>query len=117
MPGMTESIAFTIPILPGKTGRDREVMRSCWQGERQADHQASRHRLGITSESVWLQPTPAGDVAIVHLEADDVGRALEGMATSQDPFDVFFREYVLDVHGVDLTQGFPPLEQVLDHRA
>lgn len=117
MPGMTESIAFTVPILPGKTERDREVMRSCWQGERQADHQASRRRMGITRESVWLQPTPGGDVAIVFFEADELAGAFDGLATSQDPFDAFFREYVLDVHGVDLTQGFPPPEQVLDHRA
>lgn len=114
---MSQSTAFTVPLLPGKTERDREVMRSCWEGEHQRAHEASRRRLGITRESVWLQPGPAGDLAIVYVEAGDLGRAYDGMGRSQDPFDRFFRDYVLDVHGVDLAEGLPPLEQVLDFRA
>ena len=29
-------------------------------------------RLGITREAVWIQHSPDGDVAVVHLEADDL---------------------------------------------
>ena len=113
MPG----IGFVVPLLPGKREVDRGVMRSCWDGERRASHRAARARLGITREAVWIQPTPAGDVAVVYMEADDLPAALEGMAASQEPFDRWFREHVRDVHGVDLEQGMAPPEQILDYRA
>ncbi len=38
-------------------------------------------------------------------------------ATSEEPFDRWFRDHVREVHGVDLTAGFPPPEQILDYRA
>jgi hypothetical protein len=42
---------------------------------------------------------------------------MEGIATSDDPFDRWFRDYVRDVHGVSLEEPTPPPEQVLDYRA
>lgn len=60
------------------------------------------------------QHSPDGDVAVVHLEADDLSRALTGMGTSEDPFDRWLRQLGLEIHGVDLKAGFPPIEQVLD---
>ncbi len=113
----TAAVAFVVPLLPGKTDDDRSAMRSCWQGDRTADHEASRKRLGITREAVWLQRTPNGDVAVVHLEAHDLDAAFKGIATSQDPFDRWFREHVSEVHGIDLEGGFPPPEQILDFRS
>jgi hypothetical protein len=71
-----DAAAFAIPLLPGKTDIDRREMRSCWQGDRRAAYEASRKRLGITREAVWIQQLPSGDIAIVHLEADDLNRAL-----------------------------------------
>jgi hypothetical protein len=112
-----DAAAFAIPLLPGKTDIDRSAMRSCWHGDRRTAYEASRKRLGITSEAVWIQHSPDGDVAVVHLEADDLNRALTGVSTSEDPFDRWLREHSLDVHGVDLKAGFPPLEQVLDFRS
>ncbi|HYF24861.1 MAG TPA: hypothetical protein VD931_03895 [Baekduia sp.] len=111
-----QSVGFVAPLLPGKTETDREVMRSCWDGERRAAHADARRRLGVVRESVWIQQTPAGDVAVVLLEAQDLAAAFEGMASSDEPFDRFFREHVRDVHGLDLAEGFPPPEQVLDFR-
>ena len=112
---MPQAVAFTLPILPGKTETDRQVMSSFWSGERQADFQASRERHGIRREAAWIQSAPDGDVAIVYLEADDLDAAFHGIATSDDPFDQWFREYVLEVHGYDFTQPAPPPELVLDY--
>jgi hypothetical protein len=109
-----QALGFVVPLLPGKTDDDREAMTSCWHGQRRAAHEESRRRLGITREEVWIQSTPAGEVAVVHLEADDLAAALKGMGTSEEPFDRWFREHVRAVHGVALEDGFPPPEQVLD---
>lgn len=111
------SIGFAVPLLPGKTETDRRAMISCWQGERKADYDRSRKNLGITREAVFIQSTPAGDIAVVYWEADDVEGAFKKMATSTDPFDVWFRDHVRDVHGIDVEDGFPPPEQVMDLRA
>jgi hypothetical protein len=36
-----------------------------------------------------------------------------GLRRTQEPFDVLFREYVMDVHGVDLAQPMPgPLSEM-----
>ena len=109
-----QALGFVVPLLPGKTEDDREAMTSCWHGQRQAAHQESRRRLGITCEQVWIQSTPTGDVAVVHLEAGDLAAALKGMGTSEEPFDRGFREHVRAVHGIALEDGFPPPEQILD---
>jgi hypothetical protein len=111
-----QSVAFAAPILPGKTEIDRANMESVAHGGRKADHASSRQRHGITREAVWIQPTPAGDVAVVYLEADDLQAAFAGIGSSQDPFDIWFRDMVRDIHGIDLAQGFPPPEQALDYR-
>jgi len=108
------ALGFVLPILAGKTDDDREAMTSCWRGHRQEAFEASRQRLGITREAVWIQSTPAGDVAVVYVEAEDLPTAFKGLATSQEPFDRWFRAYVREVHGVSLEDGMPPPEQVLD---
>jgi hypothetical protein len=111
------SIGFVLPILPGKTETDREAMLSCWRGDRKDDFERSRRNLGVAREAVFIQSTPAGDMAVVYWEAADVELALKNMATSDDPFDVWFRDYVRDVHGINVEDGFPPPEQVMDFRA
>jgi hypothetical protein len=101
------SIGFIAPLLPGKTETDRAAMISCWKGE----------RLGVTREAIFIQQTPIGDVAVVYWDADDVEAAFKGLATSDDPFDVWFRDHVREVHGMNVEEGFPPPEQVMDFRA
>ena len=113
---MMSAIGFVAPLLSGKTEADRAAMTSCWRGERREAYQASRRRLGITREAIFIQSTPAGDVAVVYWEAHDIEAAFKGVATSQDPFDRWFRDHVREVHGLDVDEGFPPPEQVMDFR-
>jgi hypothetical protein len=110
---MRQSIAFAIPLLPGMTDLDRAELLACWTGDRAADHRASRTRHGITREATWIQSTPAGDLAIVLLESDDLAAAFHGLTTSADPFDAWFRDHVMAVHGIDLTAGVHLPEPIL----
>jgi hypothetical protein len=107
------AIAFTIPILPHKEELDRQTMEEL-VGSRRDEFEASRKRLGITKEAAWHQETPNGTVAVVCLEADDLGTAMQGIASSQEPFDVWFRERMAEIHGVHLAEPAPPPQQVLD---
>ena len=110
-----QSVAFSVPLLPGKTETELSALESCSHGERRTAHQASRERHGISREAVFIQHTPDGDVEVIYLEADDLQAAFAGIASSQEPFDRWFREHVLDVNGMDLEQGFPPPQQLLDY--
>ena len=102
------AIGFVAPILPGKTETDRANLLSCAQGERHVDFVESRRRAGITREATWIQSTPMGDLAVVFIESDDPEAAMKTLATSDDPFDRWFRDAIQDVHGIDLAAGFPP---------
>jgi hypothetical protein len=111
------TIGFVAPLLPGATQTDREVMASCWTGDRRAAYADSRRRAGITRESVWHQSTPLGDVAVIVTEADDLDIAFSTLATSDDPFDKWFRDHVRAVHGFSLEDGFPPPELIFDYHS
>ena len=110
------AIGFVLPLLPGKTDVDRAAMVSCWHGERRAAYEDSRRRAGITREAVWIQPGPTGDVVVVYTEADDLEAAFKMVASSEEPFDRWFRDHVREVHGIALEEGLAPPEQILDFR-
>lgn len=110
------AIGFVLPLLPGKTDVDRAAMVSCWHGERRAAYEDARRRAGITREAVWIQPGPTGDVVVVYMEADDLEAAFKTVASSEEPFDRWFRDHVREVHGIALEDGFAPPEQILDFR-
>jgi len=52
---------------------------------------------------------------IVHFEAEDLEKVFETIATSKDPFMVWFKEQVKSVTGVDLEQPSdePPSEEIV----
>jgi hypothetical protein len=109
-----QSVAFSLPLLPGQTEANRADLASCWMGARREAFQDARRRAGIVREAVWAQPAPGGDVGVVYVEADDLAAAFTMLGTSAEPFDRWFREHVRRVHGVALEQRFASTELVLD---
>ena len=103
--------AFAQPVQPGTMDAWKGYVAEM-KGPRKAEYDASRQRAGLREEEVWLQHTPMGDFAIVHLEADDIGRVFQTFMTSQEPFDVWFRDNVLvGVHGMDMSAAPPPMNE------
>ena len=87
-------------------------------GPRHAEFAAARRRQGIDRQIVWVQQTSEGPREILLIETADPARAFMLMATSQEPFDVWFRQVLVDTFGIDLTQSAgPPPETVLDWSA
>ena len=113
--GRMQSVAFTVPLLPGQTEAERIALASCRDGARKEAYQDARRRAGVIREAVWIQPGPGGDVAVVYLEADDLAAAFTIWGTSAEPFDRWFRGHVRQVHGITLDDGFPAPELVLDY--
>jgi hypothetical protein len=100
---------FVLPIVPGKEDLDRETLRRLAEpGPEHDAYVAARRAQGITREAVWHQATPAGTIAIVLIEGDDPAGAMGAVMQSDDPFSRQFRNFVKDVHGVDLANDPPP---------
>ena len=106
------SVAFVAPILPGKLEAWKRFNNEI-NGPRRKEFEDQQKRSGITRHRVWLQQTPGGDMALVVQEGEDPQRAMEALATSTDAFDVWFRERIKDIHGLDLSQPLPgPLSEL-----
>ena len=110
------SLAFAIPILPGKMDECR-----AWAGDvmgsRSGETTQSKSAIGLDRESCWIQSTPQGDMLVVLLEGDDVAAANRSFASSESPYDVWFKERVQSFSGIDFSVPIPALpEQVVDWR-
>jgi len=95
-------IVLTFPILSGKVESWRRFCQEL-SGSRRQPYEASRQRMGITRERLTLVETTYGAMAITTLEAPDVNRALGQIIASEIPFDVWYRERLQKLHGINLA--------------
>jgi hypothetical protein len=66
-------------------------------------------------ERVWHQTTPEGALAVVYLEAEDIGQVFAGIASASDPFLDWWRSRIMAIHGLDLTEPLPAPPNSLVH--
>jgi hypothetical protein len=100
------------PVLPGKEDDARTLAQETL--DRREEYEPSQRRLGVTKEEWSLQQTPMGSMVVVRFEAPDVAKAFEGGAQSEEAFDVWFRQRVKEVSGVDLSEPMPgPLPEII----
>jgi len=95
-------IVLTFPILSGKVEAWRRFCQEL-NGSRKKNYEASRQRMGITRERLTLVETNFGSTAVTTLEAPDVDRALGQIIASEIPFDVWYRERLQKLHGINLV--------------
>ena len=95
-------IVLTFPILDGKVEAWRRFTQELC-GYRRKSFETSRQRLGITRERLALVETTFGAIAVTTLEAPDVAQALGQIISSELPFDVWYREKLQELHGVNLA--------------
>jgi hypothetical protein len=108
------TFAFVMPVVPGKEETDAEMLRRMGTPGPEHDvYVAARRAQGLTREAVWHQKTPMGTFAIVLLEGDDIAASFGRIVSSDEPFAVQFREFVKDVHNVDLATDPPPDVELL----
>jgi hypothetical protein len=97
-------LAIAMPIAAGQTQAWKDALADL-TGARYDEYDASRRRWGITSQTTFLQRTPMGDFAVIHLTGADVGKSLHAMSESQDPWDIGWRKLTRSLHGVDFARG------------
>ena len=97
-------VAFALPVLPGQAERARRF------GEElkhvQAEYEALNRKATVRRHLAWLQQTPMGDLLITVFEADDPRRL--GRSFTESAYDRWWLDYLMDVHGIDLSKGTPP---------
>jgi hypothetical protein len=104
-------VAVPFPVVPGKTADDAKSIAEEFR-RRPDEYAASRRRLGVTLERVYLQTTPMGMFVVAYVESGaGFGQAMGAVGQSDLDLDKYFVRAVKEIHGVDLTQppqGQPP---------
>ena len=101
-----KTVLVVAPILPGKAEAWRRFMQEML-GSRRGEYEEARRRLGIRIERAWISETRRAASGVVIVEADNLARALENFLASTHPFDCWFREQLLVLHGLDLASTAP----------
>jgi len=105
---------FTVQLFPiAKPEEWRAFMDSISTGERAAAHRQTLRRLGVKSEHVFTQATPAGQVMVLIWEGVDQAKVGDLMMEMiEDPQSEHERylatEVIPNIHGVDPKAGPPP---------
>jgi hypothetical protein len=102
-----DHICMALPLLNGKTAAARTFLQQL-DTTRRAEFDRSEQRIGISKELWYLARLPSGDHLIGYIESADFNRALSSFVGSRDPFDLWFKEEMLNVTGVDLNN--PPAD-------
>ena len=97
-----DHICLVLPILSGKTDDARAFMREL-DGPRKKEFDASERRIGITKELWYLAKVASGDQLVGYMESQDFGKAVAQFSASREAFDVWFKQQMAKVTGVDLN--------------
>lgn len=105
------SLGIMLPILPGKTEALRRFSKEAL-GPRLKEQEETRRATGLTKEMGWIQPTPMGEVFLVYLEGN-LPEAVQEFGVSKHPYDVWFKDQIRDITGVDFNQPPPGLPELV----
>ena len=114
-----DHVCLVLPILPGMVDDARVFMREL-DGPRKGEFDASERRIGISKEFWYLAKLPAGEQLVGYIESADFGSAVGQFSASRDPFDMWFKQRMAEVTGVDLNNlpaDFSPPELLSSYEA
>jgi hypothetical protein len=97
------TVAFAIPVLPGKTDQLRQLARDL-RGSRRAEYDRVQLAGRITHEDWYLQESPDGSLLIGLIEGQDVAATMKAFAESQDPFELWEKQQLFEISGLDFNQ-------------
>ena len=95
-----------VPIVDGKLDTWKQWVQEL-NGPRQHEFSSFDSRFGLTKHQAWLAETPGGPVVIVITEGPGSDDFMPKLGASHDSFDVWFKEKIKEIHGLDVTQPPP----------
>ncbi len=107
--------AIAVPIVPGQEEAWKAFANDLLNG-RAEEFNNFNERFELTSHKSWYQETPDGAMVIAYHDGPGAGSFMEKLATSDHPFDSWFRERISTIHGMDATQPMPggPPQLIVD---
>ena len=105
-------LVLALPILRGKEEEWRRFAQELEEAYPR-EYEDLRRRLGVRAERVWLVQASCGEVALAYAEVEAPEEAIRRLAASEEPFDAWFREKLLELHGYDLIGSGPRPEPEL----
>ena len=94
------------PILEGKVDAWKQWI-SDLQGSRSNDLADLNKRDGLTKDAAWLAETPSGAVVVAIHEGPGSDEFMPKLGPSQHEFDISFKQKLMEIHGIDVTQPPP----------
>lgn len=111
--GGEQPFAIAAMVQPGKTDALRRLIGELL-GPRNAEFRDAHRRFGQSVQNLYLEHTPQGDLTVYYDESPNSARALQEFGESRNPFDVWWKEQLLDITGIDYSQPFPgPLPELV----
>jgi hypothetical protein len=110
---MCANYCFIAPILP----EGIELMKK-WNEENivnNKEHDTVFRSAGISREQAWIQHLPQQnqDFAVASYETSDPEQSFKVLATSNEPWATKFREHLKNVHGLDIAQSLPQINELV----
>jgi len=103
--------AIMVPILPGKVDAWKQMAETL--KSRSDEFADFNSRMGLTRHRAWLQQAPDGGHAAIALhEGPGADTFMQKLAESNHPFDVEFKGYMRDLHGMDFSAAPPPMPEL-----
>jgi len=94
--------AIAVPLIADKVASWKAWVAEC-TGPRRKEFNEFNRRMEITEHRVWLTEGPSGPLAIVVLEGPGGETMIQKLASSDHPFDTWFRERISEFHGRDFS--------------
>jgi hypothetical protein len=101
-----EQLCLALPVQPGKMQALKEFVQTITES-RWAEYEEAQKRYRV-QKAIWcLQSSPHGDQFLAYNEGEDLARLFSEFAVSTNHFDVWFRQNLLEITGVDLSKFEP----------
>jgi hypothetical protein len=94
------------PIVAGKMDTWKHWANDL-QNSRAEEFEEFNARYGLTRHSAWLAETPTGQMVAVLHEGPGAENFMSKLATSDNEFDVWFKQRVKEFHNIDLSEPLP----------
>ena len=100
------------PIVEGKLDAWKAWIAEM-EGSAKTELTEFNRRYGLTRHAAWLAETPAGPMVVALHQGPGSDDLMTKLGPSQHEFDVWFKEKIKEVHGLDFTQPPPgPMPEI-----
>ena len=94
------------PIAAGKLEKWQQWANELQNGKAK-EFKEFNSRYGLTRHAAWLAETPTGSVVAALHEGPGADNFMSKLATSDNDFDVWFKQKLSELHNFDFSKPLP----------